>query len=365
MAARFGKAKIPANARPVLAGPGMGTYSIRSKLWKYMKAAYITQTGAPDVIIYGELPTPKATRRQCLIKVAAVDVNPIDVYVRTGAIPVKLPFPLILGRDLAGTVVEAGSGVKGFKAGDRVWATSQGSDGRPGTFAEFVAVDHRWLHPIPEGVSDEDIVALSLVGITAQLGLVRNANLKAGEILFVNGGTGGVGSCVVQMAKILGARVIATAGTDQKVAACRELGADLAINYSTQDVVAAIKEFAPDGVNVWWETLREPDFDRAISLLALRGRMIVMAGRDARPPFPVGPFYVKGCSVHGFVMFMAHPDEQRDAADDINDWLAAGKIRPRIDRVLPLSDAAKAHEFQEQNTIAKTATVAGKIVLKI
>src|SRR5208337_1456693 len=192
--------------------------------------------------------------------------------------------------------------------------------------------DHRWLHPIPEGVSDDDAAALSLVGVTAQLGLVRNANLKAGEILFVNGGSGGVGSCVVQMAKILGARVVTTAGTDEKVAACRDLGADLAINYKTQDVVAAIKGFAPEGVNVWWETLREPDFDRTVALLATRGRMIIMAGRDARPPFPVGPFYVKDCSLHGLAMFNATPSEQRLAAEDINQWLVKGTLKARIDR---------------------------------
>lgn len=329
-----------------------------------MKAAFITQTGGPDVITYGDLPTPKPTRRQCLIKVGAVDVNPIDVYVRSGAIPAKLTFPMILGRDLAGTVVEAGAGVKDFKVGDRVWATSQGSDGRPGTFAEFAAVDYRWLHPIPEGVSDEDIVALSLVGITAQLGLVRSANLKAGDILFVNGGSGGVGSCVVQMAKILGARVITTAGTDQKVAACRDLGADLAVNYKTQDVAAAIKEFAPDGVNVWWETLREPDFDRAIPLLAMRARMILMAGRDARPAFPVGPFYVKDCSLHGFAMFNASAREQRAAANAINRWVGEGKLRARIDRVLPLAQAADAHRLQEESTVHKTGALAGKVVLK-
>jgi NADPH2:quinone reductase len=329
-----------------------------------MRAAYITQTGTPDVITYGDLPTPKPTRRQCLIKVAAVDVNPIDVYVRSGAIPAKLSFPFILGRDLAGTVVEAGVGVRSFKVGDRVWATSQGSDGRPGTFAEFAAVDHRWLHPIPEGVSDEDIVALSLVGITSQLGLVRNANLKTGEVLFVNGGSGGVGSCVVQMAKILGARVITTAGTDEKVAACRDLGADLAINYKTQDVAAAIKGFAPDGLNVWWETQREPDIDRAVSLLAMRGRMVLMAGRDARPPFPVGPFYVKDCSLHGFAMFNASSREQRAAANAINRWVSEGKLRARIDRVLPLAEAAAAHRLQEESTVQKTGALAGKLVLK-
>jgi NADPH2:quinone reductase len=329
-----------------------------------MKAAYINQTGPPDVVLYGDLPAPKPGRKQCLVKVAAVDSNPIDIYVRSGAIPAKLTFPFILGRDLAGTVVEVGAGVKGFKPGDRVWATGQGAEGRPGTFAEFAAVDERWLNPIPASVSDEDIVAVSLTGITAQLGLVRNPSLKAGEILFVNGGSGGVGSCVVQMAKILGARVITTAGSDAKVELCHQLGADLALNYKTQDVDAAIKAFAPAGVNVWWETLREPDFERTIPLLALRGRMVVMAGRDARPVFPVGPFYVKDCSLHGLAMLNASAREQRSAANAINRWMSEGNLKARIDRVLPLSRAAEAHRLQEESTIGKSGALAGKIVLK-
>ena len=88
------------------------------------------------------------------------------------------------------------------------------------------------------------------------------------------------------------------------------------------------------------------------------------AAREARPPFPVGPFYVKGCSMHGFVMFNVHPDQQREAADDLNDWMAAGRLKPRIDRVLPLSAAAEAHRLQEENTIGKSGTIAGKLVLK-
>ena len=329
-----------------------------------MKAAYINQTGPPEVILFGELPAPKPGPTQCLVKVAAVDVNPIDTYIRGGMVPAKLSFPFILGCDLAGTVVEAGAEVKRFKPGDRVWASNQGLMGRQGTFAEFGAVDECWLHPTPANVPDADAVAVSLVGITTHLGLVRDAKLKAGEVLFVNGGTGGVGSCVVQMGKILGARVITTAGSDEKVAACRKLGADLAVNYKTQDVAAAIKSFAPNGVNVWWETLREPDFDRTIPLLAMRGRMVLMAGRDARPPFPVGPFYVKGCSLFGFAMFNAPADEQRPAADDINRWLAEGKLKARIDRILPLSEAATAHRLQEESTVGKTGALAGKIVLQ-
>jgi len=145
---------------------------------------------------------------------------------------------------------------------------------------------------------------------------------------------------------------------------CRELGADVALNYKSEDVDAAIKSFAPDGLNVWWETLREPNFERAFPLLAVRGRMIVMAGREAKPVFPVGPFYVKDCSLHGFALFNAGARDQRSAANAINRWLAEGKLKARIDRVLPLSQAAEAHRLQEQSTIHKSGALAGKIVLK-
>jgi NADPH2:quinone reductase len=329
-----------------------------------MKAAYINKTGPAEVIVYGDLPEPKPGPSQCLVRVTAVDVNPIDLYVRGGMIPAKLSFPHILGRDLAGQVVEVGNAVAGFKAGDRVWATGQGTAGRGGTFAELVAVDAAWLNPIPQGVSDEDIVALSLVATTAHLGLVCCAKVRVGEVLFVNGGSGGVGSSVVQMAKTLGARVITTAGSEQKVELCRQLGADRAINYRTLAVEAEIRKFAPEGVDVWWETLREPNFERTIPMLALRGRMVVMAGRDARPPLPVGPLYTRDCSIHGFAMFNATPEEMRTAAQDINQWTAEGRLKARIDRVLPLSQAAEAHRLQEASTIGLSGTLAGKIVLK-
>jgi len=182
--------------------------------------------------------------------------------------------------------------------------------------------------------------------------------------VFVNGGTGGVGSMVVQMAKTAGARVIATAGTAEKIAALKKMHVDLPLNYKTDDIAAAVKHFAPTGVNVYWETVREPDFDKIVPLLAERGRLILMAGRDARPPFPVGPFYVKGCSLHGFVMFKATADQQGAAADDINRWLTAGKLKAHISRVLPLAQAAVAHKLQEENTLQKAGTLAGKIVLK-
>lgn len=329
-----------------------------------MKAAFINQTGPPENIIIGDLPTPEPTGSQVLVRVTAAALNPVDTYIRAGTIQMNIPLPFIVGCDLAGVVEKLGPTATRFKVGDRVWGTNQGLLGRQGTFAEYAAVDECWLYPIPEGVSEETAAACALVSMTAHLGLVRDAKLHAGETLFVNGGTGGVGSMVVQMSKAIGAKVITTAGTDEKVAACRALGADAAINYKTEDVPACIKEFAPNGVNVWWETLREPNFDVAVPLLASRGRMILMAGRDARPPFPVGPFYVKGCHLYGFAMFNATPEEQQAASGDINRWLAAGKIKPRIDRVLSLDEAATAHRLQEESTVNKSGALAGKIVIK-
>ncbi len=329
-----------------------------------MKAAYIEQTGPPENIIYGDLPKPEPSGSQVLVKVGAVAVNPVDTYVRAGMIPFELPRPFIVGCDLAGAVEAVGPGAARFKPGDRVWGTNQGLLGRQGTFAEYAAVDECWLYPTPERVTDKQAAAISLVGITAHLGLFRSAGVQAGEAIFVHGGSGGVGSCVVQMAKAAGARVMTTAGNDEKAGACRQLGADVVVNYKTEDVDEAVRRFAPDGVNVWWETLREQNLEQAVGHLALRGRLILMAGRDAKPPFPVGPFYVKDCSIHGFAMFNAPPEQQRKCADDINRWMAEGKLRANIGRVMPLSETAAAHRLQEENTLQMAGTLAGKIVLE-
>lgn len=328
-----------------------------------MKAAFISSTGAPDVIQFGELPDPSPSSSEVLVRVGAVSVNPIDTYVRGGMIPMPIPNPYIIGCDLAGTVEAVGPDATRFKVGDRVWGTNQGLLGRQGTFSELAAVDEEWLYPVPDEVSFEDAAALSLVGITAHLGLVREAALKEGETIFVNGGSGGVGSTVIQVAKAMGAKVIATAGTAEKCELCQNLGADVTINYKEDDIEAAVAEAAPDGVNVFWETTREPNFDRIVQMLSERGRIVLMAGRDARPEFPVGAFYVKECSLHGFVMFKASPEEQQACAVDLNRWMAEGALKARIDRVLPLSEAAEAHRVQEANTLQGAGQLAGKIVL--
>jgi len=329
-----------------------------------MKAAFITQTGSPEVIEYGELPDPVPGPRQALVRVRACAVNPIDTYVRAGSVKMPLPFPFVVGSDLAGEVVAVGPEVTGLAPGMRVWGSNQGLLGRQGTFAELAAVDDCWLYRTPDEVSDQTAAAAALVSITAHLGLVGNAAIQPGETIFVHGGSGGVGLAVVQIAKILGARVIATAGGPGKSELVRRFGADLVVDHHRDDMAALVREAAPDGVHVYWETQREPDFDRAVGLLAEEGRMVVMAGRDARPAFPVGPFYVKGCRLFGFVMFKADPHVQAAAAADINRWLSSGRLQVAIDRLLPLESTAEAHRLQESSTVGRSGTLAGKLVIE-
>ena len=311
-----------------------------------MKAAYIEQTGPPENIVYGDLPQPQPQGSEVLVQVKAVSVNP-DRHV-----PAERCELLAAAACPTSSVViwrakswPEDRTAERFQVGDRVWGSNQGLLGRQGTFAEFCAVDERWLYPTPDGVADEAAAACALVGITAHLGLFQRAQLQAGESVFLHGGSGGVGAMVVQMAKAAGARVFTTAGSPDKVRVCEQLGADRVVNYKTDDVAAAAAQFAPDGFDVVWETMREPDFDQLTAMLAERGRLVLMAGRDARPPFPVGPFYVKGCSLLGFVMFKATPDRTTAVrrADqsmagrrpaEASDWRPASrcpKLRPRID----------------------------------
>lgn len=329
-----------------------------------MRAAFVTGTGGADTIRVGTLPDPVPGPREALVRVRASAVNPIDTYVRSGMVAMPLPLPFVVGCDVAGEVVAVGADVDGLRPGMRVWGSNQGLLGRQGTCAELAAVDERWLYPTPDGVSDRDAAAAALVAITATLGLVDHLAVQSGETIHVSGGAGGVGSAVVQIAKALGLRVIATAGSEAKRERARCLGADIVLDYRRPDLVEAVQAAAPGGVQAFWETRREPDFDFAVAVLAEGGRMVVMAGREARPPFPVGPFYVKGLSLHGFVMFKASAARQAAAAADINRWLAAGRLRVPIDRVLPLDRAAEAHALQEAATIRGSGGLAGKIVIE-
>lgn len=330
-----------------------------------MRAAYIEQTGGIDAIKVGELPTPKPGPGEVLVKVGASAINPIDLYLRSGAVAMPMAFPYVLHCDLAGTVEAVGPGATKFKVGDRVWGSNQGLHGRQGTCAEYAAVAEEWLYPTPAGVSDPEAASIALVGITAHLGLFDRGRLKAGDSAYVAGGSGGVGNLVIQMAKAVGARIATTAGSPERVELCRSLGADLALDYKADDVPARLREWAPEGVDVWYETQRDPDLETSIPLLKRFGRMILMAGRAAKPVLPLGSFYPRNCEILGFAMFNYPAAAQRPAADDINRWLAEGKLKANVGKTFPLDQAAEAQAFLEDNTINKAGNLAGKVVVTI
>jgi NADPH:quinone reductase len=330
-----------------------------------MKAAYIEETGTPDVIKVGDLPEPKPAPGQVLVKVHAVALNPIDLYLRSGLIPMPLAFPYVIGCDLAGTVAKLGPGATRFTVGDRVWGSNQGLLGRQGVAAEFAAVDQDWLYLTPDKLPDQDAAAIALVGLTAHLGLFRFGQLKSGETIYVPGGSGGVGSVAIQMAKASGARAATTAGSLERVELCRKLGADLALDYKTDNVPAGLREFAPDGVDVWFETQREPNLEIAIPLLHKHGRLILMAGRTAKPTLPLAAFYPRNCSIFGFAIFNSPAEELRHCATEINRFVQDGKLKALVGRTFPLAQTAEAQRFLEANTLKGAGLLTGKVVITI
>ena len=331
-----------------------------------MHAAFIKKQGNPAELQYAEYPTPTPGDAELLVKIHAASVNPIDTYIRSGAIPLPIEFPYIPGCDFAGTVEQIGTEVTRFKIGDRVWGSNQSLFGRQGTLAEYIAVSEDWIYPTPDSMSDEQAAAGALTGITAHLGLFLHGQLKAQEIVFINGGTGGVGSQVVQFAKAAGAKVITTCGTESKRNLARELGADLVLDYHSSSIDEDIRKFCNEngGVDLWWETQRQPTLPRTIQLMKKRGRIVLMAGRDAEPQFPLGQFYVNDLRMLGFAMFNASPAEQRQCADEMNRWFDQGKWKPLIGETIPLPEAARAHQLQEENTLGGAQSLVGKIVVK-
>ena len=321
-----------------------------------MKAAYIEHSGPPEAIQFGDLATPPMGADDATVKVTAVTVNPVDTYIRSGAYQVDMPFPFVIGRDMTGVVVECGRRVSRFRPGDRVWCNNQGYAGRQGTFSELVVVEERLLYPLP---SADPIATVAVVhsGLTAAIGLFERAHIESGETVFVNGGDGNVGTAVLQLAKGTGARVAVTAGTPEKAEWCRELGAHSVIDYKHDDVTAAVRAFAPEGVDVYWDASAALDLDAALAVIAHRGRIVVMSGLDRRTVLRVGAFYTRNCSLFGFTVTDATVDELSMCATRLNDAIARGALRARIHSVVPLSHAAEAHRLVERGGVF------GKIVL--
>ncbi|MFE9170543.1 NADPH:quinone reductase [Streptomyces kebangsaanensis] len=312
-----------------------------------MRAAYIEQLGSPDEIRYGELADPRPGPTDVLVEVTATTVNPVDTFVRSGVFRTPVSFPLVIGRDLVGTVVEAGPGAVGFRAGDRVWCNSLGHGGRQGAAAELAVVPADRLYHLPDGVDPETAVCVLHPGGTAHLALHTHARVRPGETVLVAGAAGNVGSAALVTAVEAGARVVCTASA-RDAGYCRSLGAEEVFAYDDPDLAERLRHACPAGFDVWLDTYGTNDLTAAVDLMAPRARIVLLAGVGARPVLPVGPFYMKDASILGFVISHATTAELADAAVGVNRLLSAGRLRPRTVERAPLGAAADAHRRMEK-----------------
>ena len=327
---------------------------------KMMKAAYIQKAGAANTIIFGDVPKPGIGPTKVLVKVKAVAVNHADTHIRAGHSTQETHFPFIIGRDMCGVVEAVGEEVTKFQVGQRVWSNNQGINGKQGTFAEYVSIDEWFLYPLPQNVDDIQAVATLHGASTACHGMIRFAKLREGEILLVHGASGSIGTALVQLAHARGAKVIALTSSPEKMAWCKEQGADVVLNYTKEDSVKTILKSLPNGVDVHWTTSQIPDLEVALATVSKRGRLILMTGYFSHPTLPVGPFYSKECTLLGFTLENASTEDLSGYSTIINRCLSEGILKAKIAQVLPLSEAAKAHELLESN-----AHLWGRIVLTV
>jgi len=310
-----------------------------------MRAAYITELGPAHGIRHGELPEPAPGPADVLVEVECTTVNPVDTFVRSGRFRTPVPLPLIVGRDVVGTVLAAGPGAPGFRPGDRVWTNSLGHGGRQGAAAERAVVPADRLYPLPTGADPERTAAVLHPGATAWLALFSSARLRPGETVFVAGAAGNVGSALVTLAVDAGARVLATASAAD-AGYVRELGAEAVFDYREAETGQWRGR-----IDVHVDSFGVNDLSRAVESLAPRGRIVLLAGAGARPVLPVGPFYQKDASILGFVISHATTGQLAEAAVTVNRLTAAGKLKPRRVEVIGLGDMADAHLRMEKGEL--------------
>jgi NADPH:quinone reductase len=320
-----------------------------------MKAIQVQKTGGPEVLTLVDLPAPKPGANEALIQVKAIGVNFIDVYFREGRYPAQLPF--IDGQEAAGIVTEVGPGVTTVKAGDRVAYT-----GRLGSYAEYAIVAADRLVKIPDQLDFREAAAAMLQGMTAHYLIHSSYPLKRGEIALIHAAAGGVGLLAVQMAKMVGARVIGTAGTPDKAQLARDAGADEVILYREQDFAEETKRLTEGkGVHVVYDGVGKDTFDKDLDVLRPRGYLVLFGGSSgAVPPFDLIKLSQKGSlflTRPTLVHYIATREELEHRANDVLGWIASGKLKLRIEHTYSLADAAQAHRDLE----ARKTT--GKLIL--
>jgi NADPH2:quinone reductase len=310
-----------------------------------MKAIQVTQPGGPEALTLVDLPVPVPKANEAVVKLSAAGVNFIDVYYREGRYKASLPF--VPGQEGAGVVTGVGSEVNSLKPGDRVaWS------GQLGGYAEYAAIPADRLVPIPAGVSDQQAAAAMLQGMTAHYLSHDTYPLKRGETALVHAAAGGVGLLLVQMARNIGAHVIATVSTDAKAKLAREAGADDIILYTQQDFEVEAKRLTGGkGVDVVYDSVGKTTFEKGLNILRPRGMMALFGGSSgAVPPFdPIalsqkGSLYLTRPSL---MHYIANSEELEARSVAVFGMIAAGKLKLRIEHTYPLADAQQAHRDLE------------------
>ncbi|MEN3326787.1 MAG: NADPH:quinone reductase [Acidobacteriota bacterium] len=319
-----------------------------------MQAIQVSQTGGPEVLVPVDLPVPTPKANEALVNIKAAGVNFIDVYFREGRYPTPLPF--VNGQEGAGVVTEVGNEVTTLKPGDRVAYTSA-----LGSYAEYAAVPANRLVKIPDELDFEQAAAAMLQGMTAHYLLHSSYPLKKDETALIHAAAGGVGLLLVQMAKQIGARVIATAGTQEKAQLARDAGADECIVYTEADFETETKRLT-DGVHVVYDGVGKATFDKDLNVLRPRGYLVLFGGSSgAVPPLDLIKLSQKGS------LFITRPtlahytltrEELEWRANDVLGSIARGELKLRIYKVYPLAEAEQAHRDLE----ARKTT--GKLLLK-
>jgi NADPH:quinone reductase-like Zn-dependent oxidoreductase len=318
-----------------------------------MKAIRIHEDGGPEVLRYEDAPDPEPGPGEVLVRLCAASLNHIDLWVRKG-LP-SAPKPRILGSDGAGIREDTGERVvinPGFERGDRILVLGEHMDG---THAELVAVPETNVYPIPQGISFEEAAAFPLVFETVYRLLVTKARLREGEWVLLWGIGSGIGSSGLAIAKALGARVLATSSSDEKLERARELGADATVNHASGDVLEAAKE-ATDGAgaDVVVEHVGEATWQRSLQAARTGGRIVVCGATSGpNPPAALHRIWWKQLTIHGSTM------GTKADFEGAYELVASGRARPVIDSVYPLADARAAHERLE------AGEQFGKIVLRI
>ena len=317
-----------------------------------MKAIRIHEDGGPEVLRYEDVPDPEPREGEALVDLRAASLNHLDVWIRKGLPSVAKP--RILGADGAGVIAGTDERVvinPGILSNGKMHIVGETMDG---THAELIALPRDYLHPIPDGLSFEEAAAFPLVFETAYRMLVTRAHLQADEWVLVWGIGGGVATAAMSLAKALGARVVVTSSSDDKLARARELGADAGVNHETDDVVARVKEVTGGGAHVVVDDVGEATWKRTLDAARPEGRVVVCgATTGPNPPAALHRVWWKQLSILGSTM--GTPEDFKGAYD----LIAAGKAKPVVDRVFPLADARAAHERLE------AGEQLGKIVLAI